>query len=1107
MATVQKIFTGKMNSDVSEYMLPDGDYLYAMNLRIGSSDGQDVGTVTNVKSNKVIPLPASLQYLVTPVSGLRIKVIGTCVAEDVKKVFWFVYRSDNKDFILEYDSPSQTISKILVNLDDTGDVDITHFSLRYPINSANLVDGTYLKFTDNHRSPGSIDIIKFKSGYYGTILDEYIRAAKKPPYKSPIAEYVSDTNVNYNRLKKNIFQFQTLFVHDGNERSVYSPASIRPIPEDEALTDTDTDPTQNNGIDVTFDIGGRTIKSIELIARSGISDWFLVNVFDKADITSVDQFGNPNDMSYDPSANTYKFRFYNDGEYNNVDQSEEILLFDYMPDLAKTQAYANGSMIYAGITEGRNAVPVSGNVFPTYTSSANPTGRSIKAWKTNSRYQFGLVYYENYLKSGTTNNVKTFNVSTKPFAQASGPHRVGISWSILNDPPQWATSYQWVRTEQLTHQFFLFWTPDVVTQVVQSSITYYDLFIDTLESFNRANKGSILSYDYAKGDRVTVHRPDQTSMPITGYDVEIVEFQVFTPPTIPETIPGPIYRLRIVAKTGVTLAAGALLEIYRPKPSAPSGEALNVFHEFGQVFDITNPGTPSAAHSVTSGNFDNEGDVFYRSRDIPTTEPLDDPTTVYPTIADWVEDPNFSDFYVSNFSSNGRSNIIDKNNQRTFLPATYRFSETYIPNTQINGLSRLYPLSTIEYDKSYGPTQRIELRDNYIIAFQQLKVGAIPLFATIIEKQNGENDLVLSEELLNKIRYYFGDYGIGDFPSALARNDGVFYFTDASRGVVLKLDGSGLNTISRQASMDNFFESILKQYARGNQGINGGFENRFSEYVLSFQNEDVELFNTNDPEDSVWSNPEPTNLVDRSTVSITTGPAHGTVSIISPGFLRFHGETGFTGLQTVVYQASDIFGNVLPPAQLCINVISAEGTEWVGLNPKCFTIMTVTKKYFLNRQLYNSDGSGPFLCNGLPITQENYNPADPSGSMADPDYVTEVTDDCFCLGDCSSGPTGDNNFINGSPYAFIVNEGTAESVAIAAHEDYFYEFDGKLYYTIRAVNSDPALVHIYHYFCATVDPMTVTPILNIMEGTTYYISVDGGDTIYITAGTEPVPTC
>ena len=46
---------GKMNKDLDERMVPNGQYRDAMNIQVSTSDGSDVGTVQNILGNKKVP--------------------------------------------------------------------------------------------------------------------------------------------------------------------------------------------------------------------------------------------------------------------------------------------------------------------------------------------------------------------------------------------------------------------------------------------------------------------------------------------------------------------------------------------------------------------------------------------------------------------------------------------------------------------------------------------------------------------------------------------------------------------------------------------------------------------------------------------------------------------------------------------------------------------------------------------------------------------------------------------------------------------------------------------------------------------------------------------
>ena len=43
--------SGKMNKDLDERLIPDGEYRDTMNVQLSTSDGSDVGTIQNILHN------------------------------------------------------------------------------------------------------------------------------------------------------------------------------------------------------------------------------------------------------------------------------------------------------------------------------------------------------------------------------------------------------------------------------------------------------------------------------------------------------------------------------------------------------------------------------------------------------------------------------------------------------------------------------------------------------------------------------------------------------------------------------------------------------------------------------------------------------------------------------------------------------------------------------------------------------------------------------------------------------------------------------------------------------------------------------------------------
>ena len=56
MPEIKHQFTGgKMNKDLDERLVPNGEYRDAMNIQVSTSEGSDVGAVQNILGNSLVP--------------------------------------------------------------------------------------------------------------------------------------------------------------------------------------------------------------------------------------------------------------------------------------------------------------------------------------------------------------------------------------------------------------------------------------------------------------------------------------------------------------------------------------------------------------------------------------------------------------------------------------------------------------------------------------------------------------------------------------------------------------------------------------------------------------------------------------------------------------------------------------------------------------------------------------------------------------------------------------------------------------------------------------------------------------------------------------------
>jgi len=930
----QKQFAnGGLNQDVDENFLKPNDWTNALNIRnTDRLEGSD-GVISNVKGNTLVSF--------TLPEGTN-KCIGNYANELTGKYYSFIYNSNGFHTITEYNNTTGVITKVLQSKTDTDNVDILNFQPYELINGVSMIGGTLLYWTDGYNPPRSIDVDKAKTGTYYTDSIS-ISLAKPPPQKLITPVYKNDpiTSTASNRLKNQLFQFRYLYIYEDGSRSAWSSISTLPLPPLEINASVDTTPYKNNNIWLTFDIGTKYVKTIEIAALaqgatpSGVTtDWFTILTIDRNYLTT-----SPGDTEFLKVGNDCTYKFYNDGLYQTVDVREVDLPYDFVPLKSKTLDIVNGNVLVVGNnTEGYDnisgslstfnvelnvsyvptgieylnvydqtntqstfsgepvgdgtlqnsdiisgdwltntgrkffAYPIpaiysgdllgaitnfgqtfaadsfaqnasnyyvfssatllgSGDVTLTFTTVGTPINlswditnssvsqKSKPGYKTNSKYQFGLVYYDEFNRSSyvqTNDKLSSMSggciVQTKSWGAASG-NTPNISWLIKHSSPTWATKYQWVRTEQLSHEKFLFWAASSVTANPTNS-NLYDLNIASLSAYNVENNDSILSYSYSEGDRCTVHRDD--SGWLTGYDVGVTNFDesngVLT-----------IQRATAVSALSANIDP-MLIEIYTPKTRYNSSSD-KFFYEFGDVYSCSN-----GTHSVTAGTL-SAGDIYYKSRIIPSASARQPEQNTY-----ILEDPNFSDFYISNFSSNGRTNIAAPQAKQLTLPTDIRFSDTYVPNTNINGLSRFYGDSFETYDRVNGSIQKLSVRDNYLMTFQELKTGYIPILQSIIEDQGAGNaaNVAISNKLLNKIRYFPGDYGIGTHPESFARFAGTMYFADPNRGEVLKLT-QGLQPISK-LGMDSYFTAKLSYTNNiANAKVLGSYDPRNDEYIITFK--------------------------------------------------------------------------------------------------------------------------------------------------------------------------------------------------------------------------------------------------------------------------------
>ncbi len=89
MANITRNFiSGRMNKVVDERLIPDGEYVDALNVRMGSTENAEIGVIENSKGNSKI---TELKYINGTALSSSAKCIGTITDSMNETIYWFVH--------------------------------------------------------------------------------------------------------------------------------------------------------------------------------------------------------------------------------------------------------------------------------------------------------------------------------------------------------------------------------------------------------------------------------------------------------------------------------------------------------------------------------------------------------------------------------------------------------------------------------------------------------------------------------------------------------------------------------------------------------------------------------------------------------------------------------------------------------------------------------------------------------------------------------------------------------------------------------------------------------------------------------------------------------
>ena len=191
MPIINNAFNGKLNLDVANYRISNGDYIDALNItKDAEGQGQD-RVVSNILGNENVAytLPAGTN-----------KAIGFYADKIRNRAYYFIWNSNGFNTILYYNGDTNVITKVLTSKTDSDGIDILSFNPSYKVLSVNVFyrddEGDLLFFNDGLNPP---KVIKPPTKVLRTV-EELVRLLNKVSDAYYEDKYPEFNDYEYNML-------------------------------------------------------------------------------------------------------------------------------------------------------------------------------------------------------------------------------------------------------------------------------------------------------------------------------------------------------------------------------------------------------------------------------------------------------------------------------------------------------------------------------------------------------------------------------------------------------------------------------------------------------------------------------------------------------------------------------------------------------------------------------------------------------------------------------------------------------------------------------------------------------------------------------------------
>jgi hypothetical protein len=374
MANITRNFlAGRMNKIIDQRVLPEGEYVDAMNIRMGSTEKSEIGVVTNTKGNSPLTI---LTYLDGTPLNPSARCIGAMEDSANETIYWFIHDpkftigpTGKLDLIVSYNVLTNILTYHVISINDGSGINTTlNFNPSYLITGINLIDNL-LFWTDDYNAPRFINInrnypnpVADVDGGGNTplsngtipqqVFQESLLVIKKPPTESPtILPITTSGQQNYLETRFISFAYRYRYV-DGeySATSQWSEPAFVPNQFQFSINSMLNEGMTNfcNTVIINYNTGGPLVVGIDLLFKQSENNIIkIIEKLNKADLGGVDN-------------QVLQYSFNNSKIFTVLNEAEILRLYDNVPRFAKAQTIMGNRLMYGNYVEGYDLIDKNG---------------------------------------------------------------------------------------------------------------------------------------------------------------------------------------------------------------------------------------------------------------------------------------------------------------------------------------------------------------------------------------------------------------------------------------------------------------------------------------------------------------------------------------------------------------------------------------------------------------------------------------------------------------------------------------------------------------------------------------------------------------------------